>query len=272
MNEEELAVSENSVEEPQSDNQEQQTLLNLNPQEEPAQSDEPDAMPHMQNEEDADEPIDWGDRPEWVPGQFWSDDEGPDVEGVFKSYNELRAKMSQGLHKAPKDGAYAMDVMSDSGIAEDDEMATGYLDLAKKHGISQDAFNEFASLYFNSVGDAEEIAAVSVQDERAKIGRNADRIISETEQWLVKMGSSGVISSEETEALANASTNGHFITAMNKIRQSYNEAPIPAIDLQEGATVSRQELDDMVGDPRYGVDMAFTRNVEQEFLKAFGEA
>ena len=271
MSEEQLAVSDNS-EEPQTDNQEQQTLLDLQPKEEPAQDTEPEAMPHIQEEADLDEPIDWGEKPDWIPSQFWSDDDGPDVEGVFKSYNEIRAKMSQGLHKAPKDGEYATDILSDAGVEQGDEMASDFIELAKKHGISQDAFNEIASFYFNSVGDAEEMAAVSVADEKAKIGRNADRIIGETEKWLMKMSSSGVITQQETEALANASTDGHFITAMNKIRQSYNEAPIPTIDLQEGATMTRQELDDMVADPRYGKDMAFTRNVEQEFMKAFGEA
>ena len=113
MSEEQLAVSDNS-EEPQTDNQEQQTLLDLQPKEESAQDTEPEAMPHIQEEVDVDEPIDWGEKPDWIPSKFWSDTDGPDVEGVFKSYSEIEAKMSQGLHKAPKDGEYAMDILSDA--------------------------------------------------------------------------------------------------------------------------------------------------------------
>lgn len=276
MNDEALAVSDNSeATEPQSDNQaeaKQETLLNPTIE---AQDDTPledSAVPHTEQPEGEDEDIDWGDRPEWIPQQFWSDDDGPDVEGVFKAYNEIRTKMSQGMHKAPKDGEYAMDVMSEAGIEEGDEMVSGYLELAKKHGISQDAFNEIASLYFNSVGEMNDKVQTTIAEEKAKLGRNADKLIAETDRWLTKMGSSGVISQDEMEAIANASTNASFISGINKIRQSYNEMPIPSIDTQEGVSMTRQDLDDLVADPRYGTDKAFTRGVEQKFMQFFGEA
>lgn len=276
MNDEALAVSDNSeVSEPQSDNQaeaQQETLLNPTIE---AQDDTPieeGTVPHTEQTEQEDEAVDWGDRPEWIPQQFWSDDDGPDVEGVFKAYNEIRTKMSQGLHKAPKDGKYAMDVMSEAGIDDGDEMLEGYVELAQKHGISQDAFNEIASLYLNTMGEMNDNVQTTVAEERAKLGRNADRVIAETDRWLTKMGSSGVISQDEMEAIANASTNANFISGLNKIRQSYNEIPIPTIDMQESGSMTRSDLDDMVADPRYGQDKNYTRKVEQEFMRFFGEA
>lgn len=276
MNDENLAVSDNSEEntnEPQTDNQEQSNLLNIKVDEEtPAEGQEPEAMPHLQAEEAEEEPIDWGDRPDWIPQQFWSDNDGPDVEGVFKAYNEIRTKMSQGLHKAPKDGEYAMDVMTEAGVPEDDEMLQGYLDVAKKHGISQDAFNEIAEMYMQGMTQMTQAAETTRQEEMAKLGKGADKIIDETERWLTKLGRSGVLNNNEVEALADASSNGHFINAINKIRQSYNESPIPTLDVQEGAAYTRSDLDSMVADPRYGKDMAYTNQVEREFMKAFGEA
>ena len=276
MNDENLAVSDNSEEntnEPQTDNQEQSNLLNIKVDEEtPAEGQETEAMPHLQAEEAEEEPIDWGDRPDWIPQQFWSDKDGPDVEGVFKAYNEIRTKMSQGLHKAPKDGNYAMDVMTEAGVPEDDEMLQGYLDVAKKHGISQDAFNEIAQMYMQGMTQMTQAAETTRQEEMAKLGKGADKIIDETERWLTKLGRSGVLNNNEIEALADASSNGHFINAINKIRQSYNESPIPTLDVQEGAAYTRSDLDSMVADPRYGKDMAYTKQVEREFMKAFGEA
>jgi len=41
-------------------------------------------------------------RPEWYPEKFWNDDDGPDLENLVKSYNELQKKFSQGKHKAPE--------------------------------------------------------------------------------------------------------------------------------------------------------------------------
>ena len=276
MNDENLAVSDNSEEntnEPQTDNQEQSNLLNIKVDEETsAEGQETEVMPHLQAEEAEEEPIDWGDRPDWIPQQFWSDSDGPDVEGVFKAYNEIRTKMSQGLHKAPKDGEYAMDVMTEAGVPEDDEMLQGYLDVAKKHGISQDAFNEIAQMYMQGMTQMTQAAETTRQEEMAKLGKGADKIIDETERWLTKLGRSGVLNNNEVEALADASSNGHFINAINKIRQSYNESPIPTLDVQEGAAYTRSDLDSMVADPRYGKDMAYTKQVEREFMKAFGEA
>lgn len=273
MNEDELAVSDNS-EEPQSDNQEQQTLLNLNaPQDEP-EATEPEAMPHLETDEAEEEPIDWGDRPEWIPPELWSETDGPDVEKAFeelatvkRDYKELRTKMSQGLHKAPKDGEYTMDIMTDAGIENDDPMLEGYLEIAKKHGISQDAFNEIAEVYLASAGEMEAKSQETIAEQKAKLGPRADKIIAETEQWLMKFAQSNVLNDAEINAVANASTDASFITAMNKIRQSYNEAPIPSIEIQEGAQKSMVELQQLVADQRYGKDMAYTQWVEQQFME-----
>lgn len=277
MTDETLADSDNSEQEPQNDNQETETLLNIN--KEPAQdeqSKEPDPMPHLSSEQAEEDPIDWGERPNWIPENLWSDDDGPDVESAFnelskvtKDYKELRTKMSQGLHKAPKDGEYAIELFAEANVPEDDEMLIGYKDLAKKHGISQEAFNDFASLYFDGSGAAQDLAEISIQEEKQKLGRNADRIITETSTWLTKLSSAGVINDAETEAIANASNNASFITALNKIRQSYNESPIPAIEIQEGNKIDRAELDAMVADERYGKDMAYTKKVEDAFYAAF---
>lgn len=279
MNEENLAESDNSVEEPQTDNQDQ--LLSLKPESE--ETTEPEAMPHLASEEPQEEPVDWGDRPDWMPEAHWSPENGPDIEGmatelatVNKDYKELRTKMSQGLHKAPKDGNYESSVLSEAGVAEDDPLLTGFLDVAKEHGLSQDAFNEISNLVLAVAGEVEEEASTTVAQERAKLGRNAEKIIKETDQWLLKLGpgknNSGILDQSEMEALANASTNGHFISAMNKIRQSYNEQPMPGIEVMEGQAITRQELDAMVADPRYGVDMHFTSDVEQKVMQAYGEA
>jgi hypothetical protein len=277
MTDEALAGSDNSEQEPQSDNQETETLLNIKADNnEEVSAAEPEPMPHISSDDNQDDPEDWGERPDFIPEQFWSEKEGPDIEGAFeelnklnKDYKELRTKMSQGLHKAPKDGEYATDIMTEANVPSDDEMLSGYLDLAKKHGISQDAFNDFASLYFDAAGAANDFAQTSIQEEKGKLGRNADKIITETSTWLTKLSTAGVINDQETEAIANASTNASFITALNKIRQSYNESPIPAIDIQEGNKHDRAELDAMVADERYGKDMVYTKKVEDLFVERY---
>ena len=261
----------NSIE-PGVDNQKPETLLNPTLEAE-AVSEEP-AMPHLQTEK-----VDHGPRPENVPEDLWSAETGFDLDAAMdklaqteKSYKELRTKMSKGEHKAPKDGSYDMASAINSGVPEDDEMLTGFVELAKSHGISQDAFNEFTNFYLESVGAADDANQQTIAETKAQLGRNADKIIEETDRWLMKLHKSDVLSDSEVESIANASTSASFVSALQKIRGSYGEQPMPGIQVMEGQGTTRADLDALVADPRYGQDMGFTQMVETKFMEHFGEA
>ena len=71
--------------------------------------------------------------------------------------------------------------------------------------------------------------------------------------------------------MANASTNAAFISALNKIRRSYNEPDIPSVSDTSPDAVSMDDITQMITDPKYGVDMAFTRQVERKVYEMHGE-
>jgi len=255
----------------------QDSLLSVAP--EPSPDVEPEAMPHMESDvvEPVESDFEWGERPDWMPEQYWSSDDGPDLEGLAnelsaktKSYNELRTKMSQGKHKAPKDGNYDMSLLE--GVPDDDPLLNDFMSFAKENGLSQDQFDQIAQMHMKNVGEMFENVEVDVQREMDKLGKNADKVIQSTSQWLGKLQTSGVLTSEETEALANAAQSADFVRALNKIRDSYGEKAIPAIDIQESGAMSKADLDAMIADPRYGKDMHYTQQVEQKFMEFFGEA
>lgn len=239
-----------------------------------AESSEPEAMPHM--ESDVEQPVEsefeWGERPEWVPEQFWSESDGPDLEGLSKSYNELRTKFSQGKHKAPKDGQYDWSSLKDHGIPDDDPLLNDFSSFAAQAGMSQDQFDEITKMYMEHVGDILGAADTDIQAEMDKLGKNGEKVIQSTSQWLNKMQTSGVLTHEEADAVANAATSADFVKALNKIRDSYGEKAIPAIDIQETNAVTKADLDAMVADPKYGKDMHYTQQVERKFMEFFGEA
>ena len=250
----------------------QESLLSVTP--EPEQDAEPEAMPHMEG--DVTEPVEsdfeWGERPDFMEGldQFWSSDDGPDLEGLAKSYTELRSKMSSGKHKAPKDGNYDMSALE--GVPDDDPLLTSFTAFAKESGLSQDQFDQISKMYMENMGEMFGSVEVDVQREMDKLGKNADKVLQSTSQWLGKLQSSGVLTSEETEALTNAAQSADFVKAINKIRDSYGEKSIPAIEVQESGAMSKADLDAMVADPRYGKDMHYTQQVERKFMEFFGEA
>lgn len=256
----------------ESSTEESATLLNV--QQPDQDQSEPESMPHMQSdvEQPVESDIDWGDRPDYIPEQFWSDENGPDLEALAKSYSELRTKFSQGKHKAPKDGKYDWAGLKENGIPDDDPLLNDFSSFAAEAGMSQEQFDKITAMYMEHVGELVNATQTDVQAELDRLGKNGEKIIQSTSQWLNKMQSSGVLTAEETDAISNAATSADFVRALDKIRGSYGEKSIPATDIQESGSLTRADLDSMVADPRYGKDMNFTQQVERKFMEFFGEA
>jgi len=254
------------------------SLLNVKPATKPDAKMDDLAAPHRevdpddksQVKDDDGEELDFV-RPDFFPENFWDEEEGPDVEGLAKAYSELRAKMSAGKHKAPKDGKYEITSLKDRGVAEDDPMLKDFVSLAKEQGLSQEQFDQMIDLYTNHMGAAEEQFKTSREAEMKKLGRNADKIVQSTEQWLTKMQNAGTLNQGEIEAISRASNNASFISALHKIRASYMETDIPGLEMQENQKVSMSDVQSMMADPKYGKDPAYTKKVEDMVYSMFGE-
>lgn len=255
------------------------SLLNLSSKtEEPQQKVDDLSAPHLEPDpNDAKQLVEDEEdvefvRPEFFPENFWSEEDGPDVEGLAKAYSELRAKMSAGKHKAPKDGKYDVTNLKDKGVPDDDPMLKDFVGLAKDQGFSQEQFDQLAELYANHVGAIEDKIQVDREQEMKKLGRNADKVIQSTEQWLTKLHNAGTLNNDEIEAMGRASNNAAFISALSKIRASYMESDIPGIDMQESQKVSMSDVQSMMADPKYGKDAVFTKKVEDMVYAMYGEA
>lgn len=239
----------------------------------PVETDEAatDEIPHLVQdsdtlvEEQSEEPA---ERPANIPEQFWKDG-GVDTDAMAKAYSDLRAKMDSGKHKAPKDGKYSLDAVE--GVEKDDPALSEFLDIARDEGLSQGTFERLTNFYLQTVGAMNEEIVHRRDEELAKLGRNADKVIASMDNWLVKMNTAGVLSGAELEAVANASTNATFISALNKIRRSYNEPDIPTAEVGEPDAMTMDDIAVMMADDKYGVDPAYTRQVERKVYELHGE-
>lgn len=266
---EEAVMSEN----PEAETETEESGGLLNPQTTQEEQDQPEEMPHLAGEEqptEGDGEIDWGERPDYIPEQFWSDSDGPDLEGMAKAYQEMRTKMSQGKHKAPKDGNYDIGQLKDHGVTDDDPLLGDFSTFAKENGLSQDQFDQITAMYMQHVGAMTDQIQTDREAEMAKLGRNGDKVIGSLNQWLTKLGASGALSAEEVDAIASKADSAEYIMALSKIRQTYGEQPIPDVGIQESKSYTRADLDAMIADPRYGKDMGYTNSVEQKFIEMYG--
>lgn len=256
--------------------QEQTSILSPEVEQENAQMDgTEESVPHIAGEEQVEVKADvneQGERPDYVPEQFWDPEKGADLEGLAKSYAELRSKMSSGKHKAPKNGEYSREAIAEYDIPDDDPLLGEFTAFAKENGLSQDQFDSITSMYVNTMSEMFGEQEDDIQSEMQKLGPKGEKIVGSLNQWLGKLGNSGTLSPEEVDAITNAATNASYISALSKIRASYGEQPIPDVNIQEGAGMTKADLDAMVADPRYGKDMHFTQSVERKFMEFFGEA
>lgn len=219
-------------------------------------------------EEQAADDNDEYERPEYFPEKFWDEKEGPDIEALVKSYNELQKKFSQGGHKAPKE--YSVEFLQDENIdIKNDPLVKGYTDWAKKYGITQDAYEDLAKTFMESNADFVQRSQADLAEQKKLLGNKAEERIGSVMKFGDTLKSRGVLSDQELAEFDSMAGTALGIKVIEKIRSYYGEQPIAPIRDSEALGMSKDEVKAMVADPRYGKDPAYTLKVEKEFEKAF---
>ena len=226
-----------------------------------------ESIPHMDNVEGEDEgPY---ERPDWMPEKFWAED-GPDLEAMANSYQELEQKFHQGKHKAPE--KYDTKVLEDFGLS-DDPLANFYTDWAKNNGISQAAFEDLAQQFLSSADAQNQNYQVEIAQEKKALGANADEIIQSNIQWADSLVQKGIISQEERGELDIWGGTAAGQRLMQKMRAMQGDMVQIPTNLADSPAQSeddfKTEMRSKMADPRYGSDPAYTRGVEREFEQRY---
>jgi len=208
------------------------------------------------------------ERPDWYPEKYWNDEDGPDIESLAKSYQELQKKFSRGDHKTPKE--YDTKMFEDANVPEDDELLSTYKEWAKENGISQNAFNELAEKFISMAGNEAQQAEVSYQEEYKKLGPNADQTIKSMTDWAQGLVRKGVWSEDDFEEFKIMGGTAQGIRALQKVRSYYGDQPVPIDVGQVEGLPSKEELNAMVGKAEYQNDPAYRSKVEKMFEQVYG--
>jgi hypothetical protein len=206
-------------------------------------------------------------RPDWYPEKFWSDD-GPDIENLVKSYNELQKKFSQGKHKTPDE--YDTRIFSEANIGEDDALFTAYRAWAKENGISQDAFEALGRKFLELSSAEADQAKVSYDEEYRKLGPNADATIKSVTDWAQSLVRKGVWGEDDFDEFRIMAGTAQGMRALQKVRRYYGDQAIPINVAQPEGAPSKEELQAMVGSPEYSTNPAYRQKVEKLFEQVYG--
>lgn len=208
------------------------------------------------------------DRPEWLPENFWNAEDGEaNYEGMAKSWADMRKMVSQGAHKAPPDGKYDTSVFKTENL-EEDPLASAYLGWAQKYGVSQAAFNEMAS-QFQDIAQQMAPPPMDAAAEMKKLGPNAQAVINSMADWGRGFVNKGVWSEEDFEEYKIMGGTAKGLNALQKMRSAY-EGRIPTQSIPVDGAPSKDELYEMVADPRYQTDKAYRSKVEKAFSQFAG--
>jgi hypothetical protein len=180
----------------------------------------------------------------------------------------MRKLVSTGKHKAPEGGKYDTGSLQWAGDIEQDPLAKSYVGWAQKWGISQAAFDELAG-EVNKLGESMAEPAIDTQAELKALGPNANAIIGGMVDWARGLVNKGIWGADDFEEFKVMGGTAKGMRALMKMREAYEgRIPVEATPV-EGAP-SKDELYQMVADPKYKTDAAYRQKVEKLFARHVG--
>lgn len=230
----------------------------------PAQNTQAVEIDHRPPDPSKPPPEDPLERPDYWPENFWNKDSNePDLEGIAKSWRDLRAKISKGAHNAPADGKY--DLSSFGGQeGMDNPIANTVANWAKENGLSQAQFDELATSLRNQAQELMAGEMVDPAEEMKKLGPNANAVVNGMVDWARGLVNKGVWSKDDFEEFKIMGGTARGLNALMKIREAY-EGRVPIESAPVEGAPSKEELYAMVADPKYNSDPAYRQKVERMF-------
>ena len=200
------------------------------------------------------------ERPDDFPVKFWDEKEGPDIENLVKSYNNLEKKLSEGRPKAPDE----YDITALESVDAEDPLLKDYMSWAKDNGVPQEAFMDLAKKFVDMGYQSEQEAKLDMEKEKALLGENANEIIKSNVNWGRGLVSKGVLTEEDYAELEVLGGTANGQRLIQKFRQLQGEKEIPVVSIA-GNQLDKEELFARVADPRYQTDPTFRRQTEKMF-------
>ena len=224
------------------------------------------SISHLQSDKKEDDiPL---ERPDFWPEKFWNKEEKvPDLEGISKSYVELEKKFRAGGHKAPENGQYDIDTL---GLRADDPVVKSYVGWAQKYGMSQQAFEDLAKEVTGIGASNMAETKQSIANELEALGPNAKAIVTNMAQWGRGMVSKGIWSQDEFNEFTRWGDTARGIKTLQKVREMYEgRVPTETLKTDSGGSMSKDELESMVGSPEYKTNAAYREKVWQLHQKMY---
>jgi len=214
-------------------------------------------------------------RPEWLPEKFKT------AEDLVNSYTNLEGKLGQkeeeirnalieelsqeAFSNRPETaGDYQLPETIDDEMAVDNSLLKWWSDTAFENGYSQEQFEEGINMY----AEALNAGAPDYEAEVSKLGDNA-----EARQEAASLFANQFFEEKHLPAIERMCETADGIEALEFMMQSMKQGG-PSIDGQPVSTVTQDQLNQMMLDPRYHDpvkrDKTFIAEVDAGFKRLYG--
>ena len=248
--------------------EEKESLLLDSVKQEEDQTEEQDTISHREDDEVDLDSVEF-EKPDYYPEKFWDEEEGPQIEKLVKSYNDLEKQFSMGDHKAPKDGNYQIDSLIEGKVDKDDPVLNKFLEVSRKYNAPVAMVKDLVSEVISSTDVELDRIESNNQEQMEILGPKAEELIKNTGRMGANLHTKGILSDEEYEEFKFMGNTALGVRVFNKIFNSYGEKNIPVVEANSDLGVSDEELRAMVGDPRYKTDPSYRSKVEKMFEKRY---
>lgn len=214
-------------------------------------------------------------RPDWLPEKFKT------AEDLVNSYTSLEGKLGQKdedirnavieelsneafANRPETAGDYQLPETIDDQMATDNELLKWWSETAFENGYSQEQFEEGINMYAEALN-------ADVPDYEAEVSKLGDN--AEARQEAASLFANQFFEEKHLPAIERMCETADGIEALEFMMQSMQQGG-PAIDGQAVATITQDQLNQMMLDPRYHDpvkrDRTFIAEVDAGFKRLYG--
>ena len=208
-------------------------------------------------------------RPEGLEDKFWDKKSGVKSEDLSMAYKELRDHISKGQHKAPKDGKYDNKVFEK--LDPEEPSVKIYNEWAKKHGLSQQAYDELAEKVISSSQHIEEQDKIDMEKEIEKLGPNATDRIKANGLWFNGLKNKGIFTEAEEDIFKIAAADATGQRFIEKVRNMIGDQVPHKLEPTGEELQSLEDIKAQIGSKQYKEDPAFRAKVYASLKRATGK-
>lgn len=207
---------------------------------------------------------------EWkgeVPEKF----KGKAPEDVVSSYTELEQRFG-GFSGAPE----AYELVKPEGLEgefdPEDNVLTGFQEVAKELNMSQDAFNKVVDYYLNSTVMSEDDMEAARQEEIKSLGQNGEAMIKDVDDFL-----RANLDSELYKEAAQGLTSAASVKAFHHLIKATAPKTPPIDDPANAGGLTKEKWEEMrfakteSGERRMSVDPEYKKMVDDYGKRLHGE-